>query len=315
MTMNTENNAAIRCEDLTRYYGEVKALDHLNLEVPKGSVFGFLGRNGAGKTTTMRLLTGLANPTHGSAWIDGIETTNGNPAAGYVYGYLPQHPVFYNWMRAWEYLDYVGRLFQMPTARRKQRIAEVLDQVDLVSATKRRIGGFSGGMKQRLGIAQAILHEPKVLLLDEPTSALDPAGRYEVLDWIRSLNGDITVFLSSHILGDIERICDQVAILHEGKLVKVGQRDTILAEYSTNAVELQVDPGAEELLSRFGTSLQNQPWVESVNFEPRQVRIMISDTEDGKQKLLPLVSAAKLPLARLEWVRPSLEEVFLELSE
>ena len=315
MTTIKENNAAIRCVDLTRYYGDVKALDHLNLEVPKGSVFGFLGRNGAGKTTTMRLLTGLAIPTHGSAWIDGIETTNGNPAAGYVYGYLPQQPVFYNWMRAWEYLDYVGRLFQMPASHRKQRVFEVLDQVDLASAAKRKIGGFSGGMKQRLGIAQAILHEPQVLLLDEPTSALDPAGRYEVLDWIRSLNGDITVFLSSHILGDIERICDQVAILHQGRLVKVGERDSILAEYSTNAVELQVDPGAENELSQLATNLQNQSWVESVQMEQRQLRIMISDTEVGKQQLLTLVLAAQVPVARLEWVRPSLEEVFLELSE
>jgi ABC-2 type transport system ATP-binding protein len=315
MTTIKENNAAIRCVDLTRYYGDVKALDHLNLEVPKGSVFGFLGRNGAGKTTTMRLLTGLAIPSHGSAWIDGIETTNGNPAAGYVYGYLPQQPVFYNWMRAWEYLDYVGRLFQMPASHRKQRVFEVLEQVDLASAAKRKIGGFSGGMKQRLGIAQAILHEPQVLLLDEPTSALDPAGRYEVLDWIRSLNGDITVFLSSHILGDIERICDQVAILHQGRLVKVGERDSILAEYSTNAVELQVDPGAENELSQLATNLQNQSWVESVQMEQRQLRIMISDTEVGKQQLLPLVLAAQVPVARLEWVRPSLEEVFLELSE
>jgi ABC-2 type transport system ATP-binding protein len=315
MTTIKENNAAIRCVDLTRYYGDVKALDHLNLEVPKGSVFGFLGRNGAGKTTTMRLLTGLAIPSHGSAWIDGIETTNGNPAAGYVYGYLPQQPVFYNWMRAWEYLDYVGRLFQMPASHRKQRVFEVLEQVDLASAAKRKIGGFSGGMKQRLGIAQAILHEPQVLLLDEPTSALDPAGRYEVLDWIRSLNGDITVFLSSHILGDIERICDQVAILHQGRLVKVGERDSILAEYSTNAVELQVDPGFENQLSQLAASLQNQPWVESVQMEQRQLRIMISDTEVGKQQLLPLVLAAQVPVARLEWVRPSLEEVFLELSE
>jgi ABC-2 type transport system ATP-binding protein len=315
MTTIKENNAAIRCVDLTRYYGDVKALDHLNLEVPKGSVFGFLGRNGAGKTTTMRLLTGLAIPSHGSAWIDGIETTNGNPAAGYVYGYLPQQPVFYNWMRAWEYLDYVGRLFQMPASHRKQRVFEVLEQVDLASAAKRKIGGFSGGMKQRLGIAQAILHEPQVLLLDEPTSALDPAGRYEVLDWIRSLNGDITVFLSSHILGDIERICDQVAILHQGRLVKVGERDSILAEYSTNAVELQVDPGAENELSQLATNLQNQSWVESVQMEQRQLRIMISDTEVGKQQLLTLVLAAQVPVARLEWVRPSLEEVFLELSE
>ena len=123
MTETYASNVAIRCQELTRYFGEVKALDHLNLEVPKGSIFGFLGRNGAGKTTAMRLLTGLAKPTFGTAWIDGIETTNGNPAAGYVFGYLPQQPVFYGWMRAWEYLDYVGQLFKMPGAHRKQRIA------------------------------------------------------------------------------------------------------------------------------------------------------------------------------------------------
>ncbi|MBE0684733.1 MAG: ABC transporter ATP-binding protein [Anaerolineaceae bacterium] len=315
MAEKIESNVAIRCQELTRYYGDVKALDHLNLEVPKGSIFGFLGRNGAGKTTTMRMLTGLAKPTFGTAWIDGIETTNGNPAAGYVFGYLPQQPVFYGWMRAWEYLDYVGQLFKMPGAHRKQRIAEVLEQVGLTSAAKRRIAGFSGGMKQRLGIAQAILHEPQVLLLDEPTSALDPAGRYEVLDWIRSLNGDITVFLSSHILGDIERICDQVAILHEGKLVKVGERDSILSEYATNAVELQVDLGAEEALSQFTTKLQQQPWVESVIQNQRVSRMIISDTATAKAQLLPLIMAAQLPLARLEWVRPTLEEVFLELSE
>lgn len=315
MNNSQESSAAIRCENLTKYYGEVKALDQLNLEVPKGSIFGFLGRNGAGKTTTMRLLTGLAKPTEGKAWIDGIETTNGNPAAGYTYGYLPQQPVFYGWMRAWEYLDYVGRLFKMPGAQRNQRIPEVLDQVGLTSATKRKIAGFSGGMKQRLGIAQAILHEPKVLLLDEPTSALDPAGRFEVLDWIRSLNGEVTVFLSSHILGDIERICDQIAILHNGRLIKVGERDAILAEYSTNAVDIQVDAGAESGLTTLMESLQEQPWVESVVPAQRQLRLLISDTQQGKEKLLGLIHAAHIPVTRLEWVRPSLEEIFLELSE
>ncbi|HSM23896.1 MAG TPA: ABC transporter ATP-binding protein [Anaerolineaceae bacterium] len=315
MNASQESNAAIRCENLTKNFGEVKALDHLNLVVPKGSIFGFLGRNGAGKTTTMRLLTGLANPTHGKAWIDGIETTNGNPAAGYKYGYLPQQPVFYGWMRAWEYLDYVGRLFKMPAEKRKQRVGEVLEQMGLVDSAKRRIAGFSGGMKQRLGIAQAILHEPQVLLLDEPTSALDPAGRFEVLDWIRSMNGDVTVFLSSHILGDIERICDQVAILHNGKLIKEGERDAILAEYTTNAVELQVDPGSEAELALFVEVLQSQAWVESVQFTPRQARVLVSDTQQGKEKIMGLIHNAHIPLARLEWVRPTLEEVFLELSE
>lgn len=313
--MDETYSFAIRCQELTRYYGGVKALDHLNLDVPQGSTFGFLGRNGAGKTTTMRLLTGLAKPTSGKAWIGGIETTNTNPAAGFVFGYLPQQPVFYGWMRAWEYLDYVGRLLKMPAARRKQRIAEVLDQLGLSTVAKRKIAGFSGGMKQRLGIAQAILHEPRVLLLDEPTSSLDPAGRYEVLDWIRSLNGEVTVFLSSHILDDIDRICDQVAILHQGRLVKVGERDQILAEYATNIVELQVDPQGEEALIAFTRDIQQHAWVEQATHDQHGSRIMISDIPTAKRELLSLINAAQLPVSRLEWVRPSLEEVFLELSE
>lgn len=305
----------IRCEGLTRYYGEIKALDHLDLTVPKGSIFGFLGRNGAGKTTAMRLLTGLAHPTSGKAWIAGVETTNGDPSAGYAFGYLPQQPVFYGWMRAWEYLDYVGRLYKMPVARRKHRVFEVLEQMGLKEASKRRIAGFSGGMKQRLGIAQAILHEPEVLLLDEPTSALDPAGRYEVLDWMRSLSGKCTVFLSSHILGDIERICDQIAILHLGKLVKVGERDAILAEYATNAVEIQVDARGEERLAAFVELVSEQTWVESVQVDRQLARVLVTDIQVAKTSLLALLQQADLPLARLEWVRPTLEEIFLELSE
>jgi ABC-2 type transport system ATP-binding protein len=315
MTTNANAEAAIRCVNLTRYYGEVKALDSLNLTVPKGSIFGFLGRNGAGKTTTMRLLTGLAHPTSGSAWIAGVETTNGNAAAGYQFGYLPQQPVFYGWMRAWEYLDYVGRLYKMPASLRKNRINEVLEKVNLKDAKKRKIAGFSGGMKQRLGIAQAILHEPKVLLLDEPTSALDPAGRYEVLDWIKNLNGETTVFLSSHILGDIERICDQIAILHNGKLVRSGDRETILSDYAVNAVDIEVDPISEPALSDVANRLAALPWVEQTLVDHRSVRVMVSDIQTGKMNLMQAIQDMKLSIARVEWVRPSLEQVFLELSE
>jgi len=315
MSEMTQTEFAIHCEGLTRYYGEVKALDHLDLEVPIGSIFGFLGRNGAGKTTAMRLLTGLAKPTSGSAWIAGVEMTTGNPTAGNAFGYLPQQPVFYGWMRAWEYLDYVGRLYKMEDKFRKKRVFEVLEQVGLLDAARRKVAGFSGGMKQRLGIAQAIVHNPQVLLLDEPTSALDPAGRYEVLDWIHNLNQKTTVFVSSHILGDIERICEQVAILHKGKLVKVGERDTILAEYATNAVEIQVEGEDNGNLQSFAETTRQLPWVENVNVDHNVARIMVSDIQAGKMNLMQIVAQSGLPIVRVEWVRPSLEEVFLELSE
>jgi len=315
MSPHLQDDYAIRCEGLSRTYGDVIALDQLNLQVPQGSIYGFLGRNGAGKTTTMRLLTGLARPTSGSAWIGGVETTNGDPSAGYAYGYLPQQPVFYGWMRAWEYLDYVARFYKMEAKLRKKRVFEVLEQVGLKESAKRKIAGFSGGMKQRLGIAQAIVHNPKVLLLDEPTSALDPAGRYEVLDWIKSLNQQTTVFVSSHILDDIERVCDQIAILHRGKLVKVGERDSILAEYATNAVEIQVEGEGNGGLQTFAETARQLPWVENVNVDRAVVRMTISDIQTGKQNLLHFVDQSGLSVVRLEWVRPTLEEVFLELSE
>lgn len=315
MTDDLPGNFAIFCQDLTRYYGEVKALDHLNLAVPKGSIYGFLGRNGAGKTTTMRLFTGLANPTSGSAWISGVQTTDGNPASGYNFGYLPQQPVFYGWMRAWEYLDYVSRLYKMDAKQRKMRVYEALEQVGLKDAARRRIAGFSGGMKQRLGIAQAIVHHPQVLLLDEPTSSLDPAGRYEVLDWIRNRGSDMTIFLSSHILGDVERICDQIAILNHGRLVKVGDRDAIMAEYATNILEIQVETSANGQLKAFCERINSLPWIESATVEHNLARILVNDIQSGKAAILSLLDSAALPLVRLEWVRPSLEEIFLELSE
>ncbi|MDT8307296.1 MAG: ABC transporter ATP-binding protein, partial [Anaerolineae bacterium] len=218
---NVEDGIAIRCQNLRKEYGDVVALAGLDLAIPTGATFGFLGRNGAGKTTTIRLLTGLATPTTGSAWVSGVETTRADSAARRVFGYLPQAPTFYSWMTPLEYLDYVARLFSMPPAARRERVAEVLALVGLEDAARRRIRGFSGGMVQRLGIAQALIHRPPVLFLDEPTSSLDPAGRYAVLDLIQQLRHHVTVFLSTHILGDAERVCDTVGIIHQGQLLTV----------------------------------------------------------------------------------------------
>jgi ABC-2 type transport system ATP-binding protein len=313
--MNSEEPAAIRCQGLSRRYGDVQALQSLDLFVPAGSIFGFLGRNGAGKTTTIRLLTGLARPDSGSAWIAGVETTNGNQQAQANFGYLPQEPAFYGWMTPVEYLDFCGRLFQIEAADRRQRTEELLALVELASAAGRRIAGFSGGMKQRLGLAQALMHRPPVLILDEPTSGLDPAGRRDVLQLMESLRGQTTVFFSSHILSDVERICDTIGILHEGRLLVVAGREELLARYETNVALLDIERTTLPKLPGFVAELEQQNWVGSVIVEDGRVRVTVTDTAAGRRWLLPAIVAHRLELNRYEWVRPSLEEIFLNVSE
>lgn len=306
---------AIRCHQLSKNYGEVKALLPLDLSVAAGSIFGFLGRNGAGKTTTIRLLTGLGHPTTGSAWVNGVETTKADSSAREQFGYLPQDPAFYKWMTPVEYLDHVARLFRMEKAVRTKRTEEVLQQAGLSQAAKRQIGGFSGGMVQRLGIAQAMMHRPPVLFLDEPTSSLDPAGRYDVLELIDSLRGQTTVFLSSHILGDVERVCDTIGIIHEGQLILVSDRDALLARYATNVIALEFDSQSNELVGRSKTRLEALPWVSSITVENNRMRVAVHDIDTAKRAILPFIVESGALLNKLEWVRPSLEEIFLKISE
>jgi ABC-2 type transport system ATP-binding protein len=310
--------AAIFCRGLSKQFGDVRALDSLDLSVPRGSVFGFLGRNGAGKTTTMRLLAGLAFPTAGRAWIDGMETTGADRLARNRFGYLPQDPAFYSWMSAREYLDYAGQIQGLPAPERRRQIADLLELSDLKEASRRRIGGFSGGMLQRLGIAQALIGNPPVLLLDEPTSSLDPAGRREVLDLIVKISGARTVFFSSHILNDVERVCDRLAVLHKGRLILVSGMQELLERYPVNAAELEWDAasageagGAE---SEFLRALKDRPWVAGVRREGPALRILVHSVSDGKRELMPLIVEHGLTVDRYEWIRPSLEEIFLELS-
>ncbi len=305
---------AIRCEQLSRTYGAVSALKALDLSVAKGSVFGFLGRNGAGKTTTIRLLTGLARPTSGRAWVNGIESTNRDTAAQRSFGYMPEVPAFYPWMTPQEYLLYIGRLFGISSDELKKRAVELLQLCGLDKAAKRRIGGFSKGMRQRLGLAQALIHRPSVLFLDEPTSALDPAGRRDVLDLIGQLKGDTTIFLSSHILADVERVCDTIGVIHQGELLLVEKRDSLLARYASDVILLEFDSQNRAALNSFLSQIESLEWVESISEEDFVVRVTVSDRTQGKTTLLQLIADSKLLLSRYEWVRPSLEEVFLAIS-
>ncbi len=197
---------AISIEGLEKRYGTVRALDGLDLEVEPGTVFGFLGPNGAGKTTTIRILTGLSHAGAGHARVAGVEVGAGDDRLAHLIGHLPEEPAFYTWMTPVEFLDHVGRIFGLRASQCRVRTQELLELVGLAEAGKRRIGGFSRGMRQRLGLAQALVNHPQVIFLDEPLSALDPAGRRDVLELITRLKGETTVLMSTHILADVERV-------------------------------------------------------------------------------------------------------------
>ena len=305
--------AAIRIEGLRKHFGNVRALDGLDLTVEPGGVFGFLGPNGAGKTTTIRILTGLARPTAGRAWIDGLDITTSRRQIAARIGYLPEDPVCYPWMTAREFLDYVGRVFGLPAQEREQRTKELLELVGLTEVSGRRIGGFSRGMRQRLALAQALVNRPGVLFLDEPASALDPVGRKEVLELIERLRGQCTVFMSTHILADVERVCDTVGIIHRGKLIVQAPQAELLARYAQPVFEVEGDNGSAAHLAAWAETVRARPWVTAVSLDRTTARVVVSDVAAAKRELLPLAAQAGLPLVRYEMVRPSLEDVFVRL--
>jgi ABC-2 type transport system ATP-binding protein len=304
---------AVRIEGLRKNFGSFTALDGLSLEVEEGTVFGFLGPNGAGKTTTIRILTGLAHASSGKAWINNVEVGAHHNNIARQIGFLPEEPAFYTWMTPREFLDYVGQVFRLPNQERLKRIDELLDLAGLQEASRRRIGGFSRGMRQRLALAQALINQPRVLFLDEPASALDPEGRKEVLDFIEQLRGKCTVFMSTHILGDVERVCDTVGIIDHGKLVTAAPRETLLAQYAIPAVEVEVEAPQEAILQSWGERMKNESWVKSITVVKQVGRVVVKDIEVAKRELLPSLQQAGLILTRYEIVKPSLEEVFLHL--
>jgi ABC-2 type transport system ATP-binding protein len=307
--------AAIRTEDLHKLYGQVHALNGLTLTVEPGTVFGFLGPNGAGKTTTIRLLTGLARPSRGRAWVAGEDTSDSRKVAARI-GYLPEEPAFYRWMTPAELLDHVGRLFSLSSQERRARTSELLELVDLAQVSKRRIGGFSRGMRQRLGLAQALVNRPEVLFLDEPVSALDPAGRRQILEMIKGLHGQCTVFMSTHILQDIERVCDTVGIIDHGQLIVEAPQEELLSRYTVPAFALECEEGSEPAFKAWLDRLRTLPWVTSAVTAPEEnkvARVIVNDVDVARRELLVSVVQTGVILSRYEIVTPSLEDVFLQL--
>lgn len=302
----------IQVEALYKQYGSVHALDGLDMTVAPGTVFGFLGPNGAGKTTTLRILCGLAQPTSGKASVAGIDPSDGNNLSSRI-GFLPEEPAFYPWMSPREYLDYLGKLHHLSPRERPARIKELLELVNLAEVSKRRIGGFSRGMRQRLGLAAALIHKPEVMLLDEPVSALDPAGRKEMLDLIESLRGGCTVLMSSHILADVERVCNVVGIINKGKMIVQAEKEALMQRY---AQPVFLCEGLDApTMTRWAENLKSQPWVSALNQEGVNLRVTVNDVDRARRELLVSAAAREVLLRRYEEARPSLEDVFLQLVE
>jgi ABC-2 type transport system ATP-binding protein len=305
---------AIATAGLTKHYPGVAALTDLTLDVPSGSIFGFLGPNGAGKSTTLKVLAGLSRPTSGSATVAGVPVGAG-PAYRRHVGYLAQEPQFYDWMSGRETLRFVASLFGGGDAARTG-IDAILARVGLADAADRRTSTYSGGMRQRLGIAQALVGDPSVLLLDEPVSALDPIGRREVLDLMRELRGEVTVFYSTHILDDVERVSDHVAILDGGRLVQASRTAELLAGFGRDELRVAIG-GADDSTA---IALAGLPGIASVEPTGRdgEIRTYLVRLEPGVttavQAAITRFGADRgLAVTENHLVHVGLEDAFLRL--
>ena len=301
--------AAVELAAVSKVFTGAVALDGLSLSVHEGSVFGFLGPNGAGKTTTLRILAGLAHPSAGAARILGRDVADASAELRSLVGYLPDVPAFYKWMTGAEYLRFAGSLFSLGGPALERRVDELLDLSGLAGVDI-KIGGYSRGMKQRLGVAQALVNAPRLLLLDEPTSALDPIGRREILDMIASLRGHTTVFFSTHILADVERVCDTVAIIDHGRVAALAGIDE-LRRRRGGFHRLAVDVDDCDALAN---ALREAPWVRGV--EPGEsggLLVSVDDLEAAQREIPATIARLGLALHRLEGDELSLEDVFVSL--
>jgi ABC-2 type transport system ATP-binding protein len=307
--------AAIAVEGLRKQYpGGVLALDGLSMVVPAGSVFGLLGPNGAGKTTCLRLLAGLTRPTAGRAIVNGTVVASDALAVRRGLGYLEQDPRAYRWMTGREQLAMLGRLHGLNGEVLARAVAEALGRVDLVGAADRRTGTYSGGMRQRLGIAGALVHRPPVIVLDEPVSALDPEGRRDVLELIASLRVETTILFSTHVLADVERICDRVAILDHGRLVVEGSLAELLDRFALPVYRVEAEPGQAAALEALATRLRAADWVTGAAVEHGLLTVAVADPERAARELLPAITAEGLSVISVARARPTLEDVFLRLT-
>ena len=295
----------LRITGLHKRFGDKEVLRGLDLSVPEHSIYGFIGKNGSGKTTTMKTVLGLLKADSGDIIVNGEKVVYGQTDTNRYIGYLPDVPEFYSFMTAKEYLRFCGEITGMSRADIEERTRELLTLVGLADETH-RMKGFSRGMKQRLGIAQALLSCPKLLICDEPTSALDPVGRKEILDILLAIKDQTTVLFSTHILSDVERICTDVAFLKDGVVNIGGKLSDIKTRYRRNEYMIETENDSDTVILR-------NAFPEAK--ETDRNKVTFSENKYSASEVLGFVANHRISLLKVERLEPSLEDLFMEVTE
>lgn len=292
-------------QQLTKKFGGQTVVGPLDFTLQPKKCVAVIGPNGAGKTTTLRMLTGLMKPTSGT--ITFKNQKHGTDFRSLI-GYLPQHPVFHQWMTGEEYLMYCARLTHLDKQDAKNKTENLLEKVGIIDAKNKRISTYSGGIKQRLGIAQAIIHKPKLLLLDEPVSALDPIGRREVLNLMEELKKETSILFSTHILSDADEISDALLLLHGGQIVESGAMDTLRKKYQTEKIELTFDGNPKA----FADELHTLETVIAITTKHHTLHITVTNIADARQEILNMATEHHWPFTSFTINRASLENMFVK---
>ncbi|MCA1054495.1 ABC transporter ATP-binding protein [Rossellomorea aquimaris] len=290
--------------DLEKRYKEKHAVERITFQLKQGNCTALIGPNGAGKTTSLNMLAGLIEPTGGK-----IHTPGHSGDIRSMIGYLPQYPSFFEWMSGFEYLQFSGEIAGLSKAKSRQRSEELVEMVGLSEGKDRKIHHYSGGMKQRLGIAQALIHQPKLIILDEPVSALDPFGRREVLDLLQRLKEETTILFSTHILNDAEQVCDEVLFLYNGKLIEQGSLSDIKSKHQTLSLRIEFEGRPTPYID----DLKGLPWVDSVKEEHDSLLLQVEELKRDRNRLFKLISEGEWPVVKVESSKLSLEDLFMKV--
>ena len=308
----------IEVNNLVKRYGDHTAVDHLSFKIEKGKIYGFLGPNGAGKSTTMNMITGYIASTEGTVTIDGHDILDEPEQAKKCIGYLPEMPPLYFDMTVLEYMNFVADLKKIPKDKKKSMVAEVMEMVKITDMKNRLIKNLSKGYRQRVGLAQAILGYPEVIILDEPTVGLDPKQIIEIRDLIKSLKEKHTVILSSHILSEVSAVCDYVLIISHGKLVASDTPENLgkLAEGS-NTLNLIVKGEKDKICTALGQieGVKNVTAADAKEEHAWNVNVSTNEDRDVREEVFFKMADAKCPILEMQSRKVSLDEIFLELTE